>query len=103
MWLLCSQLTVVLHPCLPSYVRAVSPAGMSDYAEEGAVEEGPSPLNQPHRAFSSHHLQQIELAAALEGGRADVLSDGPEPSPGQAAAAAAAARVHGLRDDMPPR
>lgn len=93
-------------PCLPVYYSAVSPEGMSDYADEGIV-DGPSPgsLSQPHRAFSSQHLQQMEMAAALEGGRSsDNLSEGgQDPSPAQAAAAAAAARVHGLRDDTPPQ
>ncbi|KAL4428032.1 hypothetical protein ABPG75_002121 [Micractinium tetrahymenae] len=83
----------------------VSPEGMSDYADEGMA-EGASPQNTAasHRAFSSHHLQQLEMAAALEGGRScDNLGEGEEmaATPSQAAAAAAAARVHGLRDDAP--
>jgi len=79
---------------------AVSPAGMSDYADEG-VTEGPSPLNEGPQPFSTQHLAQLELAASLEGGHSgDNLSDAAEPTPGQEAAAAAAARVHGLRDDF---
>ncbi|KAI7841414.1 hypothetical protein COHA_004809 [Chlorella ohadii] len=78
----------------------VSPAGMSDYADEGAT-EGPSPLNEGPQPFSTQHLAQLELAASLEGGHSgDNLSDAAEPTPGQEAAAAAAARVHGLRDDF---
>ena len=81
-------------------MRAVSPAGMSDYADEGGA-EGPSPGTQGPRAFSTQHLVALELAATLEGGHSmDNLSDAAEPTPGQAAAAAAAARVHGLRDDF---
>ena len=75
--------------------------------------EGPSPVAPPHRAFSSHQLQQLEMAAALEGGRSSDKLAGlgggrggagdhlGGPSLGQAAAAAA--RVHGLRDDLPPQ
>lgn len=76
---------------------------MSDYADEGMA-EGPSPQNTAasHRAFSSHHLQQLELAAALEGGRScDNLGEEMAATPSQAAAVAAAVRVHGLRDDAP--
>ncbi|PSC75605.1 ultraviolet-B receptor UVR8-like [Micractinium conductrix] len=77
--------------------------GASDYADEG-MPEGPSPQPSAHRAFSSHHLQQMEMAAALEGGGStDNLRGGNDmdSTPAQAAAAAAAARVHGLRDDAP--
>lgn len=93
-----------LPPSAPA-PTPVSPEGMSDYADEG-IAEGPSPQNTAasHRAFSSHHLQQLEMAAALEGGRSsDNLGDEMEmaATPSQAAAAAAAARVHGLRDDAP--
>ncbi len=71
---------------------------MSDYADEGLV-EGPSPQASTHRAFSSAHLQQLEMAAALEGGRSsDNLADDMASTPSQVAAAAAAAMVHGLRD-----
>jgi hypothetical protein len=76
----------------------VSPEGVSDYADEGG--EGPSSQG----AFSSQHLQRLELASALEGGRAGGLPlDLPDltPSPAQVAEWGAAARVHGLRDDTP--
>ena len=91
---------------------AVSPEAASDYAD-GAVSpeggsdagEGPSPPSANHRAFSSQHMQHMELASAMEGG-SDPLGDMSElsllaTSPGHAAASAAAARVHGLRDDAP--
>lgn len=77
---------------------------MSDYADEPEGQgEGPSPMSAPHRAFSSQHLQHIEMAAAREDGRSSDMDASDGPSPGQVAAAAAAARVHGLRDDNPPQ
>ena len=82
----------------------MSPEGASEYEGEGEGVEGPSPPNPAHRAFSSHHLQQMEMAAALEGGpSSDALGGIAQHSPRAAHVAASAAmqRVHGLRDDPP--
>lgn len=75
---------------------------MSDYAADEGAPEGPSPINDGPRPFSTQHLAQLELAATqLEGGHStEDLSEDAERTPGQEAAAAAAARVHGLRDDF---
>jgi hypothetical protein len=93
----------------PLLVLAVSPEGGSDYAADYADEtqEGPSPQMDAPRAFSSHELQRMEMAAAMESGRegggALLAGDSGELEVTQAhaAASAAAVRLHGLRDDAP--
>ena len=87
---------------LAAAAATVSPEGASEYEGDGG--EGPSPPNPAHRAFSSHHLQQMEMAAAMEGGpSSDALGGIAEHSPRAAHVAASVAmqRVHGLRDDPP--